>query len=349
MISSTMKISDKQSKPSNSKKDRRRSVRNSWQHLFERWIIYRIPPARNVTLNHHNIFILPNKQGMGFCLILLLMFIGAINYEIRLAFALVFLLLGMLILSILYTYRNLSGLEVSAKPENSVFAGEKAEVSITLTAHLKRVYESVQVSFKQSGRLTANLIDVPEQRLSLFVETYQRGRFSPGRLTIETLFPFGVCRSWSLLNLNFECLVYPKPIACQIDFLNSDAENEGVNNIITGNDDFYGLREYQKGDSLQHVAWKSLARGQGMMTKQYSSNVDDDIWLKWDMFPDYDVEGRLSRLCYCVLQLDASGLDYGLSLPDKKIDPGRGSAHYNQIMEALALYDLDDSRSKEAI
>ena len=93
-----------------------------WQVRFMHWVTRRIPPARNVVLNHRNIFILPNKQGLGFLFVLSLMFIGAINYEANLAFALVFLLLGMFVLSIFYTFRNLSGLHVSAVPGASVFA-----------------------------------------------------------------------------------------------------------------------------------------------------------------------------------------------------------------------------------
>ena len=66
-----------------------------WHIHFARWVIRRIPPARNVILNHQNIFIIPNKQGLGFLFVQGLMFIGAVNFEISLAFALVFLLLGM--------------------------------------------------------------------------------------------------------------------------------------------------------------------------------------------------------------------------------------------------------------
>jgi hypothetical protein len=73
-----------------------------WQGRYQHWIRRRIPPARHITLNQGNIFIIPNKQGLGFLAILGLMFIGAINYEISLAFALVFWLLGVLILTIFY-------------------------------------------------------------------------------------------------------------------------------------------------------------------------------------------------------------------------------------------------------
>jgi len=311
-----------------------------WQLRMARWVHRRIPPARKIELNHRNIFIIPNKQGMGFLFVISLMFLGAVNYEISLAFALVFLLLGVFVLSIFYTFRNLSGLHLTAIPGGSVFAGEKAEVTIVLNRHGDRMYENLQLGFSDSRRQIANLIDQQEQRLSLYVTTRKRGRFNPGRLRIETIFPFGICTAWSLLDLNFHCLVYPLPIECDLDWLVNQQENQGNTSITRGNDDYYGLRVYQRGDSLKHVAWKNLARGQGMLTKEYSSNMDDKIWLRWDMFPDQDTESRLSRLCWCVLTLDSAGLDYGLEMPGVKISPAKGAEHFTAMLETLAIYGL---------
>jgi uncharacterized protein (DUF58 family) len=309
-----------------------------WQLHFTHWVNRRIPPARNVVLNHRNIFILPNRQGLGFLFVLCLMFIGAINYEANLAFALVFLLLGMFVLSIFYTFRNLAGLHVSAVPGASVFAGDKAEITVILNRQGSRIYENVQASFPGSRKSVADLVELREQRLNLYVPTHKRGRLEPGRLVLETLFPFGICRAWSLIDLNFSCLVYPAPIACDLDWLLANQPNNGNVSIMRGNDDFHELRPYQRGDSLKHVAWKIFARGQGMFTKQYASNMDERIWLRWDMFPDLNTEARLSRLCYCVLKLDAAGIDYGLELPGVSLPPAKGSLHYAKALETLALY-----------
>jgi uncharacterized protein (DUF58 family) len=318
----------------------RTELLQAWRSRFAYWVERRIPPARNIILGHRNIFIIPNKQGLGFMLMLGLIFIGAVNFEASLAFALVFLLLGAFILSIFYTFRNMAGLHVSAVPGASVFAGEKAEVIIILNRHGARSYESVQVSFPGTRKLLADLLETHEQRLNLYVPVSQRGRFAPGRLVVETVFPFGICRAWSLLDLDFHCLVYPRPIACDLETITSNHQHSGNTTVVRGNDDFHGLREYRAGDSLKHVAWKIFARGQGMYTKEYSSNMDERVWLHWDLFPDLGTEERLSRLCWCVIQLDTAGIDYGLELPGFKLPPAKGQVHYSKALQALALYGL---------
>jgi len=316
-----------------------------WRRRFNGWINRRIPPAHHVVLTQRNIFIIPNQQGLGFLLVLGLMFLGAVNYEISLAFALVFWLIGVFILSIFYTFRNLAGLHLSAVTGNSIFAGEQAEITVILSRHGERIHEALDLHYPGSRKVTANLIDNTEERCSLFLMANNRGWFSPGRLTIETVFPFGICRAWSLPDLDLRCLVYPKPVPCDLDWLSSQQNIQGHTNITRGSDDFHALRNYQQGDSHRHVAWKIAARGRGLYTKEYSSNVDDKIWLSWDMFPDMAVEERLSRLCYCVLQLDAAGLDYGLDIPGQHIEPAKGNDHYRAIMRTLALYGMTDEES----
>jgi uncharacterized protein (DUF58 family) len=291
-----------------------------------------------VRLGHHNIFIMPNRQGLGFRCVLALMFIGAVNYEANLAFALVFLLIGMFVLSIFHTFRNLSGLHVAAVPGHSVFAGELAELTVILNRHGKRTYESIQLGCDGSRKVVCDLVQVQEQRVGLYVSAQRRGWLRPGRLVIETVFPFGICRAWSLLDLQVQCLVYPRPVECDLDWLLSNQQQTGNTTLLRGNDDFYSLRQYNIGDPLKHVAWKNFARGQGMLIKEYASTVDQKIWLRWDLFPDLDTEGRLSRLCWCVIRLDEGGLDFGLELPGLRIEPSRGPDHYRKLLEALALF-----------
>lgn len=313
-----------------------------WRARFDSWVLRRIPPARNVVLGHQNIFIMPNRQGLGFLFVLGLMFIGAVNYEASLGFALVFLLVSMFVLSIFYTFRNLAGLHVSAVPGAPVFAGEKAELTVILNRHGSRSYENVQVCFPGARAQVADLLEQTEARLNLYVPSHRRGRINPGRLVVDTVFPFGICRAWSLVDLDFTFLAYPRPVECDLDYLLAQQHTSGNTTITRGNDDFHSLREYQRGDSLKHVAWKQFARGQGMFTKEYASNIDRRIWLRWDMFPGMDTEARLSRLCYCVLKLDTAGVDYGLELPHLRIPPAKGNVHYARMLEALALYGNGD-------
>ena len=106
-------------------------------------------------------------------------------------------------------------------------------------------------------------------------------------------------------------------------------------------EDFYGLREYQPGDAIRHIAWRAYARSETLMTKQFAAYADRRVWLEWDHFEGLDREARLSRLCFWVLRLNSTNDEYGLRLPGLEIAPARGEAHRDEVLKTLALFELD--------
>ena len=67
-------------------------VRQRAGGLFDRWLKRRIPPASRLTLSHRQIFIVPTRAGLALLLLLLIMLIGAINYQNSLVYGVTFLL-----------------------------------------------------------------------------------------------------------------------------------------------------------------------------------------------------------------------------------------------------------------
>ncbi len=309
---------------------------------FDTWVRQRIPPSNQVTLGHHNIFIIPNRQGMGFACAIVLMLVAAINYEASLAYVLVFWLVSMFLACLLFTFRNLAGLKISVFATGPVFAGEHAEFVVLLHRTGERPHEAVDFSFADSDQARGNLLEHQEQRLSLFVPASRRGWLRPGRLRIETVFPLGICRAWSWLYPRQQVLVYPRPLATETSWHPAAPEGEGESGGLHGGEDFHGLRDYQPGDSLRHVAWKQLARGQGMYTKQFADAVDEHLWLEWEMFPGCGTEERLSRLTWCVLNLQRQAQPYGLRIPGSLLPPAQGEAHAHTCLQALALFGQED-------
>ena len=309
---------------------------------FNRWLNRRMPPANSVTLDQKKIFILPTRQGIYFALLVCAMVMAGINYQNSLVFALAFLLAGLFMVGMLHTYRNLSGLTLVAEPARPTFAGDDAEFTIVLKRLGDRTYESLQVGWDPAFLAVADLLEGQEDRVKSYVKAKKRGRLNPGRFLIQTNFPLGLFRAWSWVDLDMLTLVYPKPIpGGDLPASDSTSDEEGELVLRDGAEDFYGLREYQPGDPIRHIAWKAFARSETLMTKQYAAYADRRVWLEWDHFPGMDRENRLSRLCYWVLRLNSSNDEYGLRLPGIEIEPARGESHRESVLKALALFEVD--------
>jgi len=309
---------------------------------FNRWLNRRMPPANSITLNQRKIFILPTRQGLVFALLVCAMVMAGINYQNSLVFALAFLLASLFMVAMLHTYRNLSGLTLVAGSTRPAFTGEEAEFTIVLKRLGDRTYESLQLGWNPKLMANANLVTEEEARVRLFVKAKRRGRYNPGRFLLQTLYPLGLFRAWSWIDLDMHTIVYPRPIAGgEIPSTTATSQEEGELILRDGAEDFYGLREYQPGDAIRHIAWRAYARSETLMTKQFAAYADRRVWLEWDHFPGMDRESRLSRLCYWVLQLNSRNDEYGLRLPGLEIQPGRGEAHRDTVLKALALFEVD--------
>ena len=95
-----------------------------------RWLDRRIPPSAQITLNQRNVFIFPTQTGFVFGGLLLLLILGAINYQASLVYGVAFLLGSMFLMTILYTFRNLSGLTLELVNKRPGFVGEDIEFTL---------------------------------------------------------------------------------------------------------------------------------------------------------------------------------------------------------------------------
>ncbi|MFK7732509.1 MAG: DUF58 domain-containing protein [Pseudomonadales bacterium] len=309
-----------------------------WKKRFAKWVKRRIPPARSVTLDQRRIFIFPSLVGLFFGVCLFVMLLTAINFQNNLAYALTFLLATLFVIATLHTYANLSGLTIRALRAQSAFPGQQSEFTVSIERGRKRDHFALHLQWPSSSEALVNIIEEDSVEVGLHLPVGKRGWYSPGRLLLESTYPLGLLRCWTWVDLDLYALVYPKPLACaELPGLATDRP-DGAAVPISGNDDFYGFRTYQKGDSLRDIHWKAVAKGQDVQSKQYTAYADRSVWRDWDLFPGEGKEERLSYLCYWVLEFDAKNEEYGLRLPGVVVEPDGGAKHREAVLKELAQY-----------
>ena len=305
------------------------------------WLYGFTPPERGtVVLVHRRVYIVPARLGWIFGATLVILLIGSINYALSLGFALTFLLTGMGLAGMVHTARNLARLAVSAGRAEPVFAGESAQFRLYLDG--RAAFDRPAILARHLGSGAQLVVDIPAGALAevvLAVPATRRGWLPLGRVMLETRFPLGLFRSWSYVEPDARCLVYPRPERSPLPPSGADTATGTLRSPVPGNDDFSGLRSYQLSDSPRHVAWKAVARSDDMLTKQFTGEAAAELWLDWRLLPSgLGLENRLSRLAGWVLAAERSGANYGLRLPGVEIEPGRGDAHRATCLQALALY-----------
>ena len=296
------------------------------------------PEIAPVTLVQRRIFILPTRQGYTFGFTTLVLLIASINYALSLGFVLTFTLMSMAGVAMLHTWRNLAHLKLRPGRCDPVFAGQTAHFGINVETPAQTRF-SVAVRRTDEQPVYADVSVTETASIALPVAAAKRGVMRCGRLEIFTRYPVGLFHAWSYVDFDLRVIVYPRPdpSAGMPPAHSRSVNEEGI--PVPGDEEFHMLRPYRPGDAPKLIAWKALAREQGLLTKEFSAMASSELWIDWEEARAVDVEARLSMLCHWVTMADRYGQSYGLRLPGLAIAPSRGDAHRTRCLEALALFN----------
>lgn len=294
-----------------------------------------------VVLVSRRVYILPTREGLAYAFTVAIILIGSLNYQSSLGYMLSFSMAALGLVSMLWTQRNLVGLKVEIGDAVSIFAGEAATFCAVLTSMDSRPRPSVSLGVEAGPRLALDAKASGTEAL-LPRGGLERGVRSLGRVTVETRYPLGLFRAWSPIDSGARVLVYPKPVASKAERMPlapDEAPGQASSGVKKGGaEDFYGLREYAKGDLLSRVHWKGLARSGILTVKEFELPEASVFNLDYDALGALDPEAKLSILCGQVLEADRSGSGYQLILPGVAVGPSKGQTHRVACLETLARF-----------
>jgi uncharacterized protein (DUF58 family) len=353
------------------------------QIYWNKWLNKRIPAASQHHLNHHNIFIFPAKFGLLFLSLCVLLFLLGTNYQNNLMLLLCYFLLAIFLVNLLASYINFARIDLQIGKCHEVFVGDNLQIPLWLNANIdnnnraksatkgllhfkfqtNQHKSTKKTKFRHDQQSTEVDADTLTNPIYLSQKCHQRGKLTLSRVTVQSFYPLGLYRCWTHLAFIHEITVFPKPLPCEIQLHindnNSAKKSGGIANEQAGHDDFSHLKAYQVGEPLNHVAWKQLAKGRGMVSKQFSSISNQIGWLK--LSTDYKnkalspsivldteldnlaldkiaLDKELGELCYQVIELSRTQRTFGLDLGPQCIAPNSGAGHRLACLLALANF-----------
>jgi uncharacterized protein (DUF58 family) len=314
---------------------------------LQAWWQARHPRADTLELTQRNVYILPTRAGWMFALTLLALLIASINYQLSLGYLLTFLLAGSGVVAMHVTHATLRGLALHLRAPQPVFAGDDAGLECVLASRAARPRHGIGLRLDAArGEPRWSWTDVPAGGQAVarlgFVAPH-RGRLPLPDVRLETRFPLGLFRAWSVWRPASTVLVYPRPEQPPAPLPGTLAGRPGQSAVRQGEGgEVEGIRAYRRGDPMKRVVWKKAARaletGGELVSRDTSGSARRELWLEWAAAAPLDPEERLSRLCGWVLACERTGTDWGLRLPGAELAPAQGEAQRRAGLEALALH-----------
>jgi uncharacterized protein (DUF58 family) len=282
-------------------------------------------------------------NAVAFLAVLIAMWYSGSSQQNGAAYLLLFALAALGIVSIPHAFSNVRGLTARAEAINPAFAGQETALPVEVTNLSRATRKGLRLrlpnstdSYETIDHLSAG----KAARASVRFPALLRGEHEIKSVCIETSYPLGLLRVTKRLALAQRYIVYPKPDGDpRLPRLNLSRPSDGRHREASEGDDFAGVRAYVPGESQRHIDWKAVARGQAMMTKQFSGETDSGpLYLDYASAGSGQLEERLSQLTLWIIEAERLRRPYGLQLPNMTISPSVGEMHYHRCLRALALY-----------
>ena len=298
------------------------------------------PDSLPLSLSRRRLYILPTRVGVSLGVVLSLMLIAGLNYANSTALFLTFLLVGFTLVTMHQCHRNLLGTQLLAASAEPTFADRNGILTLIFDNPSATPRFRVAAGVGDEPTSPADLPAGGRGKIDLPVPAPRRGLVYIDRLHLRTTHPFGLFRTWTWVHAPIEMLVYPRPVG-SLPMPVYDGTKVGARPVInSGSDEWLGLRLFRDGDSPRQVDWKAYAREAPLLVKEYGSAGGELRVFDFASLGALPLEARLEQLARWVVDAEAGGERYGLSLPKKLIEPDRGPEHRHRCLAELAMFGL---------
>ena len=226
-----------------------------------------------------------NINASSYLFLAMGVFLTIVGYNIQVGwlFLIASILFTSVIINLVYPLFLIRRVIVS-RSVNNVFEDEDAAVTLTITnlnnftLHMLNIIDHFPTIEKQQEKNTATLFYPKISPYKTEIMSYtrratMRGKYIFQPIIIESSAPFGLIKWRRKFYLPTLFTVYPKPLhILQPKFERANDLYAATQLLMKGSghsDDFWGLREYAPGDSLRFVHWRTSAKEQKLMIKEF--------------------------------------------------------------------------------
>lgn len=285
------------------------------------------------------------REGKAFIGVLLAIGIAAINTGNNLLYLVVAAMLSIIIVSGLMSEATLRGLRLRRTLPPFAIKGAPACIPLKIE-NAKRLFSSYsfRVAEGEQGPSPAYVVRLrPGESRELRLEYVfpKRGVARLGPMRVTTRFPFGLFVKGKEEPGGGELLVLPstdRALAIEVSGSCTGAEKKSAGRG-SGNE-LYGLRDYGLADDARHIHWRSAARKEGLLMKEFereSGRLVNIVFENRRGESGEAFEALVDRAAAtAAFHIDSGGL-VGLRTLGKSIPPRPGRAHLMTILRELAL------------
>lgn len=239
----------------------------------------------------------PTKRARNLAIAALMLYFFANQTQVGWLYVLSALMLGIVLASGLLNRSMLGRVQGERHLSNdAIYEGDP--ISVKLSLRQTRTALAAQIHTTEACPLADP--ESPEHQMDIFIPqiprngevsftydtvTYRRGLHTFAPLTLSSQAPFGFFRSTRQLEIPTRALVYPEVNKLlRLSLLDRQPAAQQTRPRAGRGVEVIGVRPFRSGDSPRHVHWRSVARMQHLMSKEFADEAHPGVTLVLDLF-----------------------------------------------------------------
>ena len=327
-------------------------LRKWYLNLRREWLGTQSSNKNEIQFNINNTFIMPSGFGWVIIAISSSLFILGTNLQNNTILLLCYFLSAILLLCVFHSFFYFTQHTILFTPIQADYENRQFHLPIQIQSLYNYQGGCLKINIKPPKSLAltrsktplpilnAN-INSPLTHLKMPLPPQSRGIHQCAKITISAHYGFGLIKCWTHLSPELDIVVYPKMRKSPLILNRSNSEHQlalSSDSQYVISDNLQGIREYQTSDPIHHVSWKHVAKGQGMLTKDFNENMSLTGWLRLSDYIHLGIEEALQCLCFQAQQLDKDHVHFGLDLESNTILPNQGKQHLEDCLHQLAIF-----------
>ena len=245
--------------------------------------------------------ITPSPQVYILGLITIALFLAATNIQGGWLYIIDSLLVSLMIFSFITPINQARKLKFSRNFNKSVYEGDNVDVTLEIGNDSKRIISFIEIrdpeirkksdkpviiSTKDSWKFFIELMPGEKNVFNYTLMPELRGVYLFEKIIVSSYGPFGLFKFSKSIQLKDELLVFPiMPILNSLFLSGLQGVGYRYSSQTRNNPDAnipYNVREYRKGDSKKLVHWKTTARFNKLMVKEFESEQSLSLQIIFD-------------------------------------------------------------------
>ncbi|MBU1007083.1 MAG: DUF58 domain-containing protein [Candidatus Omnitrophica bacterium] len=305
------------------------------------------------------------SKGSFLLITVILLLAIAWNTDITMVYVFFVLAFVMFVLSFAHLQFTVPSLFIKRDSNDTAFEGDVLNVNLSIEnrrsvgAYFFEILDNFPAAPPGKQDVSLFMLDLngkEEKKINYVADCYKRGLWKLGPVRIISQDALGFFKIKKVLNVFSEVLIYPHlfRIFAFPPLAKGSVSWMGVETSKISGDshEFFGIREYQRGDSMSRIHWPSTAKHNKLIVRQFERNAVQEATIIFDLKKGHDIgTGRETTLEYSVkiagsiarhlLNEGVFVQMVGYGKESTALHFGKGESHMYKILEYLAKVRAD--------